>query len=734
MDPAGPRVRRWVTDALTMALIVCAGLLGVGVSSAHAQGSHYLVTFVARWCPAYSDIFANRARNNILESLEDLGPDTQYDDSGQLINPTAEELPPQNVCKPLVGWQFTLGTGYQSRAVTGPWGSLSTVTNPFPRAPIVTKVQTPLLDQFGNPVGSQRLAGATTIELTPEERAQADTAAQLWAQGGTPTDPVLAEKFPGPEYGFAALRCATDNLNGDNVEYIYFPTGVVHVFCYALYVRPSPTSGTITIQKQVTGAPPGDRTSFPFSGNISYTPNGEFELGAGGSEDFYRAGGVTWTVTEGPVANYQLADLSCRAEAADGGAGASVVDISGATASIDLVAGEHVTCVYTNRYVPPSGGLTIRKLTIGGVGTFAYTVKPASGHGRIHRAHATTTQPNVAVDAEPSPLTLAPGRYRIRERSPTASGGTWRLVRVRCNGAKLPIGQPFEVHVAAGESVSCTFVNAFVPKGSISLAKVTEGGTGTASFLVFPAHGSAAQYLQHATTKAAGVAADAVPVGPADATDHLPLGPYWIVEQPPTGKPADGWTLRDVRCDGVLVPFAQGATEVKLTHAHPRVRCVYTDIFSSTPPPPAPVFPISPGQPAYQISDLVVTKRASASVVTRGHVVGYRITVKNLGPNPAQRVVLGDQPLGHAPFVSVQTSAGHCRGRLRTVAPIICQLGTVQPGAKVKLMFRLRVETARSEFTNAAVAGTATEERTLANNVAHARVEVAPVAPPPGRG
>ena len=119
-----------------------------------------------------------------------------------------------------------------------------------------------------------------------------------------------------------------------------------------------------------------------------------------------------------------------------------------------------------------------------------------------------------------------------------------------------------------------------------------------------------------------------------DATDHLPLGAYWIVEQPPAGGPAGGWTLTTVRCGGVLVPFAQGAVEVKLTPAHPRLRCVYTDTLSATPPPPplppvnpppvapppAPVFPLVPGLPAYQLSDLVVTKQASASIVTQGDV------------------------------------------------------------------------------------------------------------------
>ena len=71
--------------------------------------------------------------------------------------------------------------------------------------------------------GDQVIGGATTIELTDEQRQQASASSSLWAQGGTPDDPVLAQKFPGPQYGFAALRCATDAVNGDNVEYHLLP-------------------------------------------------------------------------------------------------------------------------------------------------------------------------------------------------------------------------------------------------------------------------------------------------------------------------------------------------------------------------------------------------------------------------------------------------------------------------------------------------------------------------------
>jgi hypothetical protein len=730
-----------------IAVLVLFASLAAGAGLASAQGSGYSVTFVALSCPAYSDIYANRARNDIVESLKDLGPDTQYV-SGELINPTAEGIAPQNECTPLPGWEFTLGHGIEGRAVTGPWGSMSEVTDPFPRAPIVTQAQTPLLNQDGTPVDNQQLDGATTIELTAQERAQASSGSQLWAQGGTPTDPVLAQKFPGPEYGFGTLRCAVDNLNGDNVEYIFFPAGVHHVFCYGLYVKPPPTSGTITIEKQVSGAPPGGAPVFSFNGSVSFNPDG-FQLGDGGSQDFYRAGGSTWTVTEGAAPNYQLQGLSCSAQAPGGGPGSSTVDVSGATAAIHLVASEHVTCVYTNRYVPPPGGLTIRKVSRGGIGQFAYTVTPVSG-GDVHHADATTTEPDVAVDAQPSPLSLSPGRYRINEQVPASPAGRWHPRSVDCTGVTESTHRPVEVDVSSGAAVTCTFVNAFVPRGSISIAKTTEGAAGTATFLVTPMHGAPAQYLQSATTTASGVAAITVPHTAADATDHLRLGSYRIVEQLPTSSPPGGWTITAVECNGRLEPFAQGTVDVTLTASDPDVHCLYIDTFSATPLPPAPepinpppvvpppnppppsvgpepIFPDIPFRPEYHLSDLVVTKHPSAPIVTRGDVVGFRITVKNRGPDPAQRVVLGDKDLGAAIVLVARTSAGPCRLR----PDITCQLGTINRGRMVTVTVRIRVETRRSTLTNTAVAGTATQDQTFAHNVARARVIVRPRRRPP---
>jgi hypothetical protein len=45
-----------------------------------------------------------------------------------------------------------------------------------------------------------------------------------------------------------------------------------------------------------------------------------------------------------------------------------------------------------------------------------------------------------------------------------------------------------------------------------------------------------------------------VPTSPADSTDHLRLGRYVIVEQPPLSESGQ-WTLTSVVCDGVAFPL-----------------------------------------------------------------------------------------------------------------------------------------------------------------------------------
>src|SRR3954449_11518252 len=86
-------------------------------------GTDFFLTIAARVCDRYTDISANKARNNIQESLRDLGPDTQYK-TGDLVNPAGERAM-QPACRPLTGFRFTLGGGISPDRVRGSWGSLS---------------------------------------------------------------------------------------------------------------------------------------------------------------------------------------------------------------------------------------------------------------------------------------------------------------------------------------------------------------------------------------------------------------------------------------------------------------------------------------------------------------------------------------------------------------------------------------------------------------------------------
>ena len=113
----------------------------------------------------------------------------------------------------------------------------------------MTEEKVPLRDSDGHPYpGDTFIYGAETIKLTKEQADLASQSSKLWIQGGTPTLPITDPET----YAFGALRCATDNLNGDNVEWISYPPDDAHVFCFAYYVKPAPTSGTINVVKEVT--------------------------------------------------------------------------------------------------------------------------------------------------------------------------------------------------------------------------------------------------------------------------------------------------------------------------------------------------------------------------------------------------------------------------------------------------------------------------------------------------
>ena len=153
------------------------------VAAATVSPRPYTVTLAARTCPTYTDIIANRNRNNIQESLEDLGPNTNYT-SGEVVNPTKEAAAPQDNCSPLTGWNFQWGTGYTGKSPAT--ADLSTVTGPNAIATTIASV--PELDAAGNDTG-RTLDGAVIYTLTEDQVTRA-AKGKLWLQGGTKALPL----------------------------------------------------------------------------------------------------------------------------------------------------------------------------------------------------------------------------------------------------------------------------------------------------------------------------------------------------------------------------------------------------------------------------------------------------------------------------------------------------------------------------------------------------------------
>ena len=426
-----------------------------------------------------------------------------------------------------------------------------------------------------------------TIELTAEQRQLATQGSKLWIQGGTKKNPITDAET----YGFGALRCATDNLNGDNVEWISYPPDTTHVFCFAYYVTPPPTSGTITVRKEVSLPPDTPAQKLRFTGNISYANNEFFLTASNGnpaSQKFIRAGDATWDFTEEVPALATLTAIDCTSKLG------SVIERSTTTGrtSVALEPGDDVVCTYKNTFRRPPSGLTLRKVSTGGTGEFDFDI---DGEGNtIPNAFARTVEPGLSTLVKPADeiADLPTGTYTVEETTPPDIGGTWALDHVEClpDVAKQDReGDKVSIIVVKGPGTVCTFYNRFTPAGRITLRKITLGGTATTRFQVRPLFGeSRPEREQIATTTEEGVPVEAT----GDSLEKLPIGTYSILET--IGGP-NRWETASVVCDGIPVPSVKGQFELELTNANPERDCTVTNRRTDIVPPEPPV----PPQPTY---------------------------------------------------------------------------------------------------------------------------------------
>lgn len=549
-----------------------------------------LVTYVARVCDEYTDVMANKARNNLMESLRDLGADTTYPANG--IITVADENAGSPKCSPLPDWRLTMGRSHQGKSATTL--NLSTVTQPFTTS-IVTKPSVPELDAQGEDTG-RTIEGAVTVALDPTQAQIVRSGQTLWVQGGTPSQPLNGQE---ETHGYAALRCAQDAVNGDNVEFVSFPKNQTHVFCYYYAVSPPPESGTIIVRKQLAPGSVGQGT-FRFDGNLSYADTNrdgvnDFTLSptatSPASQTFIRgavgSGEPAWEVTEASLPEgWQLASPPVCTSTQG-----TPVTIADATAQIRLLAGDTVTCTFTNERARTGPG-TLSKLTLGAGGTFPFTIDvPDPGTDR-HTTVTTARDGDQVLVAES--LGSSPGTYTVTETLPAPTGaGSWETQDAQCDGENVPITadglqRTGQIELHAGETFACVITNRYTPGGSITIRKATTPTPGTAAFIVTErdgtqiASGEGPTYHATATTSAAGEFVEAEWEGPAaEALSVEPSAHYGIIELLPAASAEGSWSLATVDCgpNEAAVNVAEASVDVTLTPENPDAVCEFTNEF-----------------------------------------------------------------------------------------------------------------------------------------------------------
>ena len=311
---------------------------------------------------------------------------------------------------------------------------------------------------------------------------------------------------------------------------------------------PVPVPGRLIVNKTTAG---GDPTAFDFtlSGTDSGIPGGfdsphVFQLANGGQFDSATA------FTGGLLAGaYSLVEAAAQGWISQGSCSSDVDGGNTDPASLNLRAGETITCNFVN--TPDTATLTVVKQSIGGTASFDF-----SGSGGIGAFSLDTTATNPAQ----AQFVVAGGSYDLAETIPEG----WTLSSASCSGAtangtpNLGNGTITGISIAGGESVTCTFVNS--ADGSVTVNKVAIGGDDSFSF----------------TSDLPGAAAfDIVTVGGSGSFGGLVQaepGDYNISESVPAG-----WEFVSAECSGADASAPSG-TGVDITLGEGNtVVCTFTN-------------------------------------------------------------------------------------------------------------------------------------------------------------
>ena len=315
---------------------------------------------------------------------------------------------------------------------------------------------------------------------------------------------------------------------------------------YEYLSSPPPTTGTIVIVKD---ADPADDTGFSFTENIENTG---FTLTdpSDNTKTFANVPAGSYTVTEDGETGWTLDDLVCD----DAN---STESVGTKTATINLEAGETVTCTFSNSR--DTGTVVIVKdATPADDTAFSFTENILStGFTLMDPSDDTETFTDVPT-----------GSYTVTEDGETG----WTLDDITCDDANSTGNTgtgAATINVEKDETVTCTFSNSR-DTGTVVIVKSAT-----------PADDTPFGFTENIVGPGFSL------MDPSDDTktfSNVPTGSYSVVENTPAP-----WLLDDIDCDDAnSIESEATATATINVEKGETVTCTFYN--SNTPPPSADVF------------------------------------------------------------------------------------------------------------------------------------------------
>ncbi len=479
------------------------------ITNTYVPPPTHTITFVKRACDAYDLVRSNENAGNKQQNAEGIGHVIDLETGAIPVNSAWEDEYHES-CSPVKDWPFTLGTELKTPGSVGGLG-----------------------DTLSHAGGSMSVYytgadGSVTIELSePQLEQLSEKGGKLWISEGRINGDELV--FDGAstdrngsetDWGFAALRCGTDALNGDNAEavvsadfnddYDYAAT------CYAYNIIPEPAS--LTIVKETTGGNGTFKFASDELGNFSIKTTDHT-----GDKVWDDLGRGIYTVEETlPLGAYwSFVGASCEGQEGDAVLSEAVADDGGGIASVtvELAPGDDVTCTFKNKYTPPppvpgKATLTIVKNTVGNDGTFSYL----SGGSGLPNFDLVTED-----GTDSKSFSLVAGTYTVAEDLGALTDG-WAFDDLVCegNGDATVIDESVSVVLDAGDNETCTFTNLYEtpapPTPGISIVKATSDSEG-GPFRDGPTiTADTSVYWQYVVTNTGGIALTGVVVTDDDPT------------------------------------------------------------------------------------------------------------------------------------------------------------------------------------------------------------------------